>query len=190
MKQVTIAILAVFLLLGTGTVVFAKSARTSASTSVQGDFEIDGSVAFATGPGSFSDGYGINFGAGYMLSNVDKNLQARVDLAYYNFSYTYPGFGYSLSYTRVPVTFSARYYFPINDKFRAFAQAGIEASYDSYDFVVGGARESTSKFNLGISPGGGIEFFLSPKASLFAVARAHMISDDYLTMQFGGAFHF
>ena len=198
MKRFIIAALSVLFLLSSGTAVFAKTTKSSRSTtssfsSDSGDFEIDGSFAFATGPGDFGSGYGVNFGAGYMLRSIDNNLQGRVDLSYYDFSYTYGylGYGYDLSYTRIPLTVSARYYFPINDRLKAFVQAGLETSYDSVDYVDGfGNKHTESDVNLGISPGGGIEFYPTSKVSIFAVGRIHMISDSYFSMQFGGAFHF
>ena len=191
MKKLGAAVLTIFLLLGTGTAVFAKTTKTSTSGASAGEFEVDGSLGFATGPESFNSGFGVNFGAGYMLSTIDKHLQARVDLSYYDFSYDYGyGTGYNLNYTRVPITFSARYYFPIQDRLRAFAQAGLETSFDSFDHVDGGVKRSKSEVNLGLTPGGGIEFFVSPKTSIFAVGLIHMISDDYFSMQFGAAFHF
>lgn len=197
MKRFMIVLFSVLFLFGTATVVFAKTTKpsrstTAASSSDNGDFEVDGSFAFATGPGDFGSGYGVNFGAGYMLKSIDKNLQARVDISYYDFSYTYGfGYGYDLTYTRIPVTVSARYYFPINDRLKAFAQAGLETSFDSFDYVDGfGNKHTRSDVNLGISPGAGIEFYPTPKVSIFAVGRIHMISDSYFSMQFGGAFHF
>ncbi len=75
-------------------------------------------------------GFGLNFGAGYTFPDI--NLQARVDVSYFDFSYDYAGL-YDFSYTRIPITVSARYYFPINDSLKAFAQAGIETSIDSFD---------------------------------------------------------
>jgi len=187
MNKLATMALAMFLLVGCGTVAFAKSAK-SASVSDSGVFEVDGSFGLATGPGSFDGGPGINIGAGYMLTSIDKNLQARVDLSYYDFSSTY--WIYDISYTRIPVTVSARYYFPINDRLKAFAQAGIETSFDSFDHPVGVVKQSKSEVNIGLSPGGGIEFSVAPQVSIFALGRAHVIADSYFSMQFGAAFHF
>ena len=194
MKKTAIAVLVVIFIIGLSQAVFAKSARTSRTTTSysSGEYEVDGSFGFATGPGDFGSGFGVNFGFGAMLPTIDPNLQARVDISYFDFSYDYGylGYGYNLDYTRIPVTFSARYYFPINDRLKAFAQAGLEMSFDSYDYVAAGYKHSESDVNLGLSPGGGIEFTLNPQVSIFALGRIHMISDDYFSMQFGGAFHF
>jgi hypothetical protein len=92
------AVLTIFLLLSTGTAAFAKTTKASTSGAGAGEFEVDGSFGFATGPGDFNSGFGVNFGAGYMLGTIDKHLQARVDLSYYDFSYDYGyGTGYDLN---------------------------------------------------------------------------------------------
>jgi len=188
MKKYSLILLLVVIALSfMNTAAFAKAAQSS-GTSSSGDFAVDASIGFATGPGAFDQGFGTNFGAGYTLRALDKNLQARIDLSYFDFSYSY--LNNDLSYTRVPLTISARYYFPIRERLRAFAQAGIETSFDSYDYADIFGKHSKNEVNLGLSPGGGIDFFVVPNVSIFAVGRWHVISDSYFSMQFGGAFHF
>lgn len=182
MKKFATMILAMVLLLSTGTAVFAKSAD-------QRDFEVDGSFSFATGPGSFDSGLGVNAGAGYMLNSFVQNLQGRVDIGYYDFSTDF--FFTNLSYTRLPVTVSARYYFPIMDQLKVFGQAGIETSWDSKEFLDGfGFKHTKNEMNLGVSPGAGVEFYIIPQVSVFALGRFHVITDSYFSMQFGAAFNF
>ncbi|HEY6010229.1 MAG TPA: hypothetical protein VIX18_02070 [Nitrospirota bacterium] len=187
MKRSVLAVLMVFVIVvGMGSLAFAESGGAATSK----NFEIDGSFGFATGPGDFDAGYGLNFGAGYTLGQVDKNLQIRVDLSYYDFSYT-DWYGYDLSYTRVPFTVSARYYFPIIERLKAFAQAGLETSFDSYDYYDAfGDKHTKNEVNLGFSPGGGAEYSILPELSVFGLARWHVISDGYFSMQFGAAYHF
>lgn len=184
MNKLAAMALAMFLLVGGATAAFAKSS----AAPEKGMFEVDGSFAVATGPDSFDSSPGVNFGGGYMLSSIDKNLQARVDLSYYNFSTTFGAV--DLSYSRIPITVSARYYFPINDKMRAFAQAGLETSFDSKDSTVLLFKQSKSAVNFGLTPGGGVDFFVAPNVSVFALGRIHIISDNYFSMEVGAAFHF
>jgi opacity protein-like surface antigen len=185
MNKLAAMALAMFLLVGGGTAAFAKPA----TVSDKGMFEVDGSFGVGSGTGALDSGGGVNFGAGYMLSTIDKNLQARVDLSYYDFSTDF--LGYDLSYTRVPFTVSARYYFPINDRLKAFAQAGIETSFDSFESYEGTVNKHTeNEVNFGISPGGGIEFHALPNVGIFALGRIHIITDNYFSIQFGAAFHF
>lgn len=190
MKRIGIVMLMVFVIIGTSALAFAKDAKSGKMAA--GDFEIDGSFGFATGPDDFDSGYGLNFGAGYTLGAVDKNLQVRVDLSYYAFSQDVNAFGFSTSidYKRVPFTVSARYYFPIIDKLAAFAQAGLETSFDSKESRDAFGTHTKDEVNLGITPGGGVEYFIIPEVSVFAVARWHVISDAYFSMLFGGAYHF
>ncbi len=193
MKQMFCTVfIIVFLAFFTGTAAHAKTVRTTSASSDLSGFEIDGSFGFATGPDHFDTGYGLNFGAGYMLGTIDKNLQARVDLSYFDFSYTYGyGYNYDLSYTRAPLTVSARYYFPIVNRLKAFAQAGLETSIDQFDYVDGaGRKQSKSEINLGVSPGGGVEFFINRDISVFAVGRWHIIDHSYFSGMFGAAYHF
>jgi len=182
-KTVTIVLVVLVLFFARATV-FAKSVSSLGA----GDYEVDGSFAAASGPGDFNSGYGINFGAGYMLTTIDKNLQGRIDLSYYSFSRDYLGNG--LSYWRLPITVSARYYFPIIDRLSAFAQVGLETSWDSYDYVDAYGKHSKAQFNLGVSPGGGIEFFVDRNVSIFGIVRTHLITDSYVSMQLGAAVHF
>jgi opacity protein-like surface antigen len=190
MKKFSIAAIAVCLIMTMTATAFAKQARTARSD--MGNFEIDGSFGFASGPDSFDAGFGVNFGAGYLLTEIDPNLQARVDLSYFSFDqdFVYPGGSTNLSYTRVPFTVGARYYFPIRERLRVFGQAGLETSIDSYDYYYAGRKHSKSEVNLGITPGGGVDFAVNRNLSIFAVGRAHLITDSYFSMQFGVASHF
>ncbi len=180
MKRSAIAILTALILLSTGAAAFAASSDT-------GDIEVDGSFAFGTAPGSYDSGYGINAGAGYMLNSIVKNLQARIDVGYYDFSTS------GLSYTRVPITVSARYYFPISDQLKVFAQAGVETSNDYKEYYIYYPfpyTQSKSQVNIGISPGAGVEFYLNPQISVFMLGRFHPVTDSYVSMQFGAAYYF
>ncbi len=192
MKKIVIIMMAVILVTGLATAAFAKSAA-RASSSEAGPIELDGGFTFGTGPGDFGSAVGFNFGGGYMLDAV-PNLQIRADLSYYDFSRTVFS---NLSYTRIPITVGARYYFPINDRLKAFAQAGLETSFDKIETVVflpgffgGFVTQSSSEVNIGISPGGGIEFFITPQVSIFALGRIHIVADDYFSLNFGAAAHF
>ncbi len=183
MKKLTLALLSFFLVTTMGTTAFAAARPTD-----HGTYEIDGSLGFGTGPGDFDKGLGFNFGAGYILNNID-NLQARLDVGYFTFDRTF--LGSTLDFTRVPVVISARYYFPISEPFRLFAQAGLETSFDSFDELTAfGFKQSKSEVNLGITPGGGAELFVNPNMSVFALGRIHIVSDHYVSMEFGAAYHF
>ncbi|HTG01097.1 MAG TPA: outer membrane beta-barrel protein [Nitrospirota bacterium] len=181
MKHIIIACLAVILAFGPGTAAFAKSGQASAP----GDAEVDGSLVLSTGPGDYDGGVGINFGAGYALASVDRNLQARVDLSYLQFKKDYPwGTG---DYSRVPIILSARYYLPPFDKLRFFGQAGVITSIDTYDTS---SRESKREIRIGLAPAVGVEFMINPKFGFFAMTRAHLITDSYMSMHFGVAAYY
>lgn len=187
MKKCNFLFLIAVLVFGMATTVFAAGSSTSGA-------EIDGSVGFGTGPNNFDPAFGMNFGGGYTLPNLP--VQVRADVSYFKFERSVVGA--SFKYTRIPFTFSGRYYFPVGDKLKFFAQGGAEVSIDKLESPIflsttlgllpGTASES--KTNFGASAGGGVEFFFNPHASVFGLARFHVITDNYFSMHFGGAYHF
>ena len=184
MKKIIVTLFVAIISLCTVTLSYAKS-EDSPATETADKYNLSYSLAPATGPGVYDSGWGINFGGGYMLGSVDRNLEARIDLSFYQFKHDFSwGTG---TYTRVPITIGARYYIPLVDKLRAFGQAGLETSIDTFD-TSGNQRKD--EVNLGFSPGAGIEFSVNPKVSLFALGIEHFISDLYFSMQFGVITHF
>ncbi len=187
MKKLMLILTAAILLAAAGTSAFA------ATKTEPGVYEIDGSLGFGSGPGDFDAGVGVNFGAGMMLNSIDKNLQARIDFGYYDFSTDF--LFVSMDYIRIPITISGRYYMPLNDQLKIFAQAGLESSVDSKDNVIGvfdglPIKQTKNQVKLGLTPAAGVQFFITPDVSLFAVGSVHLIADSYFTMQFGAGFHF
>lgn len=181
MKKVTISLLALILLTAAGTPGFAAPRS-------GGSYELSGSLGFATGPADFDDEWGISFGGGYMLNNMD-NLQARIDISYFTFDRDI--FGSSLEYTRIPVAIGGRYYIPMADRLNLFAEGAVEVSFDDAEFTnFFGQKGSDSEVNIGVTPGAGVELFVSDTVSLFTAARYHVISDDYFSLHLGGAVHF
>jgi hypothetical protein len=194
MKRMAIITFAAFITLGMTAPAFAK-----VGSSTSGGAEIDGSVVLATAPASgFDTGFGVTVGGGAMLPQIDRNLQGRIDISY--FKWTASEFGFDLSYTRIPLLFSGRYYVPARDnRLKVYVQGGLELSFDKVEaavpafvppFGVGTVKASSSETRLGIVPGIGIEYKLSPTLGLVADARWHIITDSYLTLQFGLASHF
>ncbi len=185
MKKIVILIANLLLLSVLALPALAEPATTSAD---QSTIEVDGSLMFASGPDSFDSGFGLNFGAGYTLGTIDKNLQARIDIGYLKFSRDF--YALSLDYTRIPVTISARYYFPLDNRMKLFAQAGVETSFDDKDSFSIFGKQSKSELNVGLTPGGGIDFSINPMVSVFALGNVHLISDSYYSLQLGCAVHF
>src|SRR5208283_1212861 len=102
MKKAVFTVLVAFATLCVGTISYAKSDGYEGAS--PGLYEIDGSIGPATGPDDYSGGLGINFGAGYMLRQINEDLQARFDLSFYYFKEDFDwGSG---TYTRVPMIIS------------------------------------------------------------------------------------
>jgi opacity protein-like surface antigen len=192
MKKIILVVLTAFLIITTGTAAFAR----------QGEVEVDGALSLGTGPSDFDSAVGFNFGVGFMIQD-NPQLQIRGDLSYYDFDASM--FGVDVSYTRMPIAVSARIYIPVQNNIKVFGQGGLELSFDEAEVAVpwitfGGPfgitpisttmKQKVDETNIGITPGGGIEFMVNPQFGLFAMARWHIISDNYFDLSFGGAVHF
>jgi hypothetical protein len=150
------------------------------------EVEWDVSSVSASGPAVYNADFGVNFGAGYILSSIDTNFQVRFDLSFYQFTHDFPA-GRGI-YTRMPLTISARYYLPIRNKLKGFVQTGLEASFDNYPDTA--ELQLKNDLNLGVSPGAGIEYFVKRNVSLFALGRAHIVADGYFSIHAGAAAHY
>ncbi len=188
MKKILIATLAVCIL--------AFGATAFAASQQMGDKEVDASVVLGTAPVSgFNTGFGINVGGGMMLPQVAPNLQGRVELSYMTWSAS--EFGVSVTYTRIPIAAAGRYFIPLSQPgLKVYVQGGIEISMDTVEaaatnpFTGTSYKASASETNFGITPGVGIDYSLKNNLSIVADARYHIITDGYLTLQAGVAYHF
>jgi hypothetical protein len=189
MKRFILITLAAFVLCGMTTTAFAKSTRSSSS---QQDTEVDGSLAIASAPASgFDTGFGVTFGVGMMLPQINRDLQGRIELSYFEWSAS--EFGVDVTYTRVPIAAGGRFFLPTQSgNLKVFVQGMLELSFDKVEvsnFPFPGTA-SESETHLGLVPGAGIELKINPSLSFVADARWHLITDDYFTLQAGLAAHF
>jgi len=188
MKRFALISLAALIVCGMTATAFAKSAGSSSSQ----DVEVDGSLAVASAPASgFDTGFGVTFGFGMMLPQINKNLQGRIELSYYEWSAT--EFGDDVTYKRVPIDIGGRFFLPTQSgNLKVFVQGMLEVSFDTVEastFPFPGTS-SESEAHLGLVPGAGLELKFNPRLSFVADARWHLITDDYLTLQAGLAYHF
>jgi outer membrane protein W len=189
MKCIRLAIVCVILTIGMASTAFAE----------KGDTEIDFTGGFATAPYSdFDLGWGVNFGGGYEFFDnftpgiSGDTLQLRGDIGYYQ--WTANEFGVDVTSSRLPVTVSCRYYFPIPQvkNLRVYGQAGLEVSFDDMEatvpsFIPGvpAMKVSDSSTNVGVTPAVGVEYYLNRQFFLTASMKEHIISDPYFSMQGG-----
>ncbi|HEY6872134.1 MAG TPA: outer membrane beta-barrel protein [Geobacteraceae bacterium] len=194
MKCIRLVMLCVLLTVGMTATAFAA----------KGDKEVDFTLGFATAPyGSYDLGWGFDFGGGYEFFDnftpgiSGDTLQLRGDVGYHTWSASESGVDVTAS--RVPVTVSCRYYFPIRQvkNLRVFGQAGLEVSFDDVEasvpaIVPGGSalKVSASSTNVGVTPGAGVEYMLNRNFFLTANMKEHIISDSYFAMQAGIGFLF
>lgn len=197
MKCIKLVLTCVLLVLGMSATAFAA----------KGDKEVDFTLGFATSPyDGFDTGWGFTFGGGYEFFDnftpqiSGDSLQLRGDIAYHMWSSS--EFGVDVDASRLPLTVSCRYYFPIKQvkNLRVFGQAGLEVSFDKVEasvppVVVGGtlvpgAKASASETNVGVTPGAGVEYSFNKNFFVLADLKQHLISDPYFTMQGGIGFRF
>ncbi len=188
MKRFALITLAALIVCSIIATAFARPAGAASSQGV----EVDGSLAVASAPASgFDAGFGVTFGFGMMLPQVNKDLQGRVEFSYYEWSAT--EFGIDVTYKRVPVDFGVRYFLPTQSgNLKVFVDGLLELSFDEVEvsnFPFPGTS-SESETHLGLVPGIGIDLKMSPNLSFVADARWHVITDDYLSLQVGLAYHF
>jgi outer membrane autotransporter protein len=183
MKRIVIITVAVLLALSTGTQAFAKSEQV-------GNAEVDASLVWASAPTSgFDSTIGLTIGGGVMLPQVDKNLQGRVDITFLSFDGS--DLGTDVTYSRVPITVSGRYYIPTQQTVKVYGQGGLEMSFDKVEVAVfPGFTESESDVRLGLVGGAGIDVAITPQLSFVTDVRLHLITDSYITLQGGVALHF
>lgn len=178
-----VAILTALFMLGSLSTSYAKS----------GEMEVDVSGVYGSEPVSgfgFGGTYGLNIGGGY---EVVDNFQARVDMAFLSWSATYDygwGIKLDLAYKRTPITFSGRYYYPVQNNLLLYGQAGLEISLDTAEAAVAGIKVSESATNLGITPGAGIIYKVTPQVGIFGDVKWHIITDSYFTLQAGLSYSF
>ena len=188
MKRFALITLATLIVCSITATAFAKSAGSSSSQNV----EVDGSLAVASAPASgFDTGFGVTFGFGMMLPQINKDFQGRVELSYYEWSAT--EFDVDVTYKRVPVDIGGRFFLPTQSgNLKVFVQGMLEISFDAVEvsnFPFPGTS-SESETHFGFVPGAGIELKINPSLGFVADARWHLITDDYLTLQAGLAYHF
>jgi opacity protein-like surface antigen len=184
MKKIVIITVAVLLALSTGTQAFAKSEQ-------MGNAEVDASLVWASAPSGFDSTIGLTIGGGVMLPQIDKNLQARVDITFLSYDGSF--FGTDLTYSRVPITVSGRYYIPTDQTIKVYGQGGLEMSFDKVEAGVPGfpgLKTSESSIDIGLVGGVGVDVAITPQLSFVADARLHLITDSYITLQGGVAIHF
>ncbi len=160
----------------------------------EGDKALDLTLDVATEPVTgFGSTVGFTVGGGY---EIIDNLQARIDLSYYNWSQDvgFPGFvSESISVTRIPLDLGARYYIQLPPKgLSVYPLAALEISFDSFETALpfGFGKHSVDEVNAGVVMGGGVDYALTKEFSVGANLKGHILSDSYVTLGFGGTFHF
>lgn len=155
-----------------------------------GDKSVDVGVGFGTPPESgWGTGLGFSIGGGY---EIQDDLQIRGDISYNKWSLSQ--YGWTLSWTRMPIAVSGRQYIPLQPNLKAYGQAGLELSFDSFESAWSwGAttyKGTASETNIGLPLGGGVEYAISPQFSVGADVKWHLINHSYFTLGVNAGYHF
>lgn len=161
-----------------------------------GDKEVNVGLGYGSAPASgFGSAIGFSVGGGY---EIQDNTQVRADIASFGWKQTL--YGMDLKYTRMPITVSGRQYYPMQNNLKAYGQLGLEMSMDKVDVAVPGytsayysvpaTTASASETHFGITPGGGIEFAVTPQISVGGDVAYHIITDSYFTLGINAGYHF
>lgn len=196
MKKVLVLCLSVFLLCA-GSAFAAKKATKAAGGAPGLSIDVGGIVGTEPASG-FGSALGFTLGASMDLSSVaNAPIEGRADLSYlsYKEEFTFGFVGASskieLKYRRIPIFVGGRYLLPLQSPAKVFVEGGIEVSFDKVEsgvadpFTGRAIKVEASETNLGLTPGIGISYPVSPTVSIGGNARYHIISGSYFSL---GAF--
>ena len=170
--------------------VFCLTGAEASSASTDRAYEVEASGLGSSPAGSgFHNAYGFSLGFGVMLNNA-QTLQGRIDFSPLEWKRTY--FGNELLYKRQVIALSSRFYKPTySETVKFFGQVGVEVSSDKKESMDGTwVKTTSSKTNIGITPGVGIEFGIGPDVGFIISGRYHIITDSYFDLMAGIAVYF
>jgi opacity protein-like surface antigen len=151
----------------------------------KGDLSTELMLGFGFGPDDSSFPYDTSFGpgvgAGYEIAD---GVQLRVDISYFQWeasgTVSDPLFAPSTRSAKlrnIPIFAGGRFFAPLNNNIHLFAELGVSANFlelKETDPVLGTVSQTETK--LGLIPGLGIEFRLSPNIGLGANVRYNLIA--------------
>jgi hypothetical protein len=160
----------------------------------------DGSVELMLGVGFGPDDpdfeFGNTFGPGVGLAyEVVDNFQLRTDISYFKWddsATVCPPFNpcsdRSLKLTNMPVFAGGRFLAPLTDHIQLFAELGLSFNFlkAKLSDATTGDTISESEMKLGLVPGLGIEFRLSPQVGLGANVRYNLMTKGVGDFKEGG----
>ena len=165
------------LLLVFGSVPFASAEK--------GDLSAELMLGFGFGPDDRDFSYDTSFGpgVGFGYEFVD-GVQLRVDASYFMWDASgtvsdpfLPPSNRSAKLRNIPLFAGGRFFAPLTDAIHLFAEFGLSVNLlelKETDSVLGTVSQSETK--LGLVPGLGIEFRLSPKLGLGANVRYNLVA--------------
>lgn len=181
MKKVTVLLMAGIIAgLGFAQPSFAKT----------GDKSVNVGLGYGSEPAAgMGSAIGFSIGGGY---EIQDDTQVRVDISSFGWKQTV--YGMDIKYTRMPITVSGRQYYPLQDNLKAYGQLGLEMSLDKAEaatsFMGTTYKAEASETHLGVTPGGGIEFAITPQISVGGDVAYHIITDSYFTLGINAGYHF
>lgn len=166
------------------------AALAPAASAKTGDVEASLDLDIAPSPNNtvgFGTAVGLTGGLGF---EVARDLQARGDISFYNWSGSQ--FGANVAYTRVPIDAGLRKYFSMGQSpLRPFVEGEVELSFDSVGAgAPGGIKTSVTNERLGVLFAGGTEYRIDEHFGAEAMLKYHLVSNGYLTFALGMNYRF
>lgn len=173
--------------------VFGVASHASAA---KGDGSAELMLGFGFGPDDPDFEFGNTFAPGIGLAyEVVDNVQLRTDISYFKWDDSAqvcdPFTGCadrSLKLTNMPVFAGGRFLAPLTDHIQLFAELGLSFNFlkAKQSDAATGTTVSESEMKLGLVPGLGIEFRLSPQFGLGANVRYDLIAKGVGDFKEGG----
>ena len=157
----------------------------------EGDVTVEGFAGIGVGPDDPDFDFGSTFSGGIGFGyEIKDNIQIRADVSFFKWEDMIKDIPFlgpltvdmDLEIRNVPVFVGARYFIPIASNARLFGELGLSMNFlkatMDFDFSAMGETFSISESDtkLGVVPGLGIEYMVTPKVGLGAGARYHIIS--------------
>lgn len=171
----------------------------SPASAAEGDFSAEFMGGLGFGPDDPDFDFGVKFGPGLGFGyEVNEYIQLRTDVSYFKWtddatvcnSGGCPRLSFHLR--DIPIFLGGRLFLPVIPDARLFGELGVSLDIMKAELSGGGGSGSLSdsKLKVGLVPGLGFDFMVTPDVSLGLNARYHLLSKGVGEFEEGGTTFF